>query len=242
MKRVLVEDLGGESVVVTGERLHHLARVLRASPGEQLEVFDGMGGCREGVLSSLGPDEGHITLGSWKQTQAAPAITLALGLVKGDKFDWVVQKATELGVGSIVPLALTRSVVRLDGAKAAQRQKRWSKIAEEAARQSGRSDLPSVELPMTLQQLLSSAAARGEAVGLLWEEERAGPGLGAWASSERGPLCLVVGPEGGIDPAEVALAREAGATVLGLGSRVLRAETAAIVSLAVALHRRGELG
>lgn len=242
MKRVLVENLDGEAVVVTGERLHHLGTVLRAAPGERLEVFDGKGRCREGTLASLGQNEGHITLGSWMEAPATPAVTLALGLLKGDKFDWVVQKATELGVGSIVPLTLARSVVRLDGAKAAQRQKRWTKIAEEAARQCGRFDLPTVEAPMSLQQLLAMAAERGEAVGLLWEEERAGPRLGAWVESSDQPLCLIVGPEGGIDPEEVAMARGAGATILGLGSRILRAETAAIVSLALALHRRGAMG
>lgn len=242
MKRVLVDDLGGEVAVVEGERLHHLARVLRAAVGERVEVFDGKGGCREGTLAELGPEEARIVLGPWKQSSTTPPITLGVGLLKGDKFDWVVQKATELGVATIVPLRLERCVVRLDGPKAAQRTKRWVKIAEEAARQSGRSDVPAVEVPADLSTFLARASERGEQVGLLWEEQRSGPRLGEWVAGQGGPIGLVVGPEGGITEAEVDQVRRAGGVPLDLGPQILRAETAAIVSLALALHELGALG
>lgn len=243
MKRFLVDSLEGELARVEGERLHHLARVLRLRPGDALEVFDGRGGCRAGKIVSVEAEAAIIELGDWREAPAPIPLTLGQGLAKADRFDWVVQKATELGVGRVVPLALERSVVRLDPAKAVARRKRWERIAEEASRQSERSDLPVIDPPLGLEAFLDAARERGERIALLWEVERDGPRLGDWVQEQQGaPLALVVGPEGGITEAEASLARERGAAIVGLGPRVLRTETAGVLAVAIALHRMGELG
>lgn len=243
MKRFLVESLEGERARITGERLHHLARVLRLRPGDELELFDGRGGCRLGKILEVEEGEATIELGPWREAPARLPLTLAQGLAKADKLEWVIQKATELGAARISPLELSRSVVRIDPAKVPERRKRWQKIAEEAARQSGRSDVPAVDAPLGLEAFLDAAEERGERVALLWEGEREGRRLGDWVERHLDqPLALVVGPEGGLSEAEVERARARGAEIVGLGPRILRTETAGIVAVAIALHRLGELG
>lgn len=243
MKRFLVDSLVGEQAIVTGERLHHLARVLRLRSGDKVELFDGRGGCREGIIRTFSEGEAFIDLGAWKDAPPRSRLTLAQAMAKSDKLEWVIQKATELGAARIVPLELSRTVVRLPPAKAPERHRRWKRIAEEAARQSGRSDIPEVEPPARLDTFLDAAEERGEAVALLWEEEREGLRLGTWIERHFSrPLAIVVGPEGGLTREEVDRARERGAAVVGLGPRILRTETAGIVAVALVLHRLGELG
>lgn len=244
MHRLLVPrgNIEGVHAEVRGESLHYLTRVLRLRQGDGLEVFDGEGRAWEAVVASIGEDLARIELGEALRRSGAPPITLGQGLAKGDKLELVVQKATELGMSRFVPLQLERSVVRLDEAKGADRARRWRKIAEEAARQSGRADVPAVDEPQSLERFLAAAAERGEAVAVLYEGERE-KRLGPWiaANLER-PIALVVGPEGGFAPAEIERARAAGCAVLGLGPRILRTETAGVAALAVALHLAGELG
>lgn len=243
MKRFLVDSLAGEVAEVSGERLHHLARVLRLGAGDEVELFDGRGGCRLGTILAVGEEEARIALGAWREAPPPSPLTLGQALAKSDKLDWVIQKATELGAARLVPLELARSVVRLPPAKIPDRHRRWRRIAEEAARQSGRSDLPEVEPPARLEAFLDGAERRGEAVALLWEEARGGERLGAWVDRHRGePLAIVVGPEGGLTEAEVERARRRGVEIVGLGPRILRTETAGIVAVALVLHRLGALG
>jgi len=243
LRRFLVDSLEGEEVLLVGERLHHLAHVLRLGPGTEVELFDGRGGCRRGTVVEVGETQARVALGAWRSAPAAAPVTLAQGLLKADKLEWVIQKATEVGAARVVPLQLERSVVRLEPSRVPDRLRRWQRIAEEAARQSGRADVPVVEAPTSLEAFLDAAGARGEKVALLWEGEREGLRLGEWVEGARGgPLAIVVGPEGGLTEKEVAQVRERGAPVVGLGSRILRAETAAIAALSVVLHRLGELG
>jgi len=243
MKRFLVDSLEGDEAIVTGERLHHLARVLRLGPGAEVEVFDGRGGCRLGRILEVDESRARIALGARREAPPAVAVTLGQALVKADKLEWVIQKATEVGAARIAPLELARSVVRLESAKVPDRLRRWRRIAEEAARQSGRADVPEVEAPTGLEAFLDAASGRGEAVALLWEGKREGQRLGDWVDRNLDrPLSILVGPEGGLSEAEVALARERGAAIVGLGPRILRSETAGIVGLALVLHHLGELG
>lgn len=243
MRRIFVppERLAAGVARLDGEAFHHLIRVLRASIGDVVEVFDGEGHAWEGRISALTEDEARIELGVSRPTSRLPPITLAQGLAKGDKLDWVVQKATELGATRFVPLALERSVVRLDEEKGRARSLRWAKIADEAARQSGRSDRMEVEPPTSLALFLAQAAARGEQTAVLWEEE-VELRLGAWlAQRPAQPLALIIGPEGGLSRSEVDQVIGAGGAAVGLGPRILRTETAGLAALAVVLHRAGEL-
>ncbi|WP_373046423.1 16S rRNA (uracil(1498)-N(3))-methyltransferase [Vulgatibacter sp.] len=244
MRRLLVppEQIAAGSAVVQGDALHYLLRVLRLGVGDELEVFDGSGKVYPARIVQVGDDAATLSLGEGHERARAPRITLAQGLAKGDKLDLVVQKATELGAARIAPLQLERCVVRLDAVKGADRAKRWRRIAEEAARQCGRADVPAVDEPSGLQAFLAAAASRGEKVAVLWEEEGI-VRLGAWSAAHLGePLALVIGPEGGLTAAEVETVRAAGGAVVGLGPRILRTETAGLAALAVVLHLAGELG
>lgn len=244
MRRLFVPPgrIAGETARIEGEARHYLAHVLRLAPGDELEVFDGAGTAYPARLEALTEAGALLSLGPGRRTSTAPAITLVQALAKGDKLDLVVQKATELGAGRIVPLQAERCVVRLPPEKGAERAGRWRRIAEEAARQCGRADVPEVEAPAELPAFLDAARARGEAVAFLYEGETEFR-LSAWLSAHAGrPVALVVGPEGGFTPAEIERARAAGAATVSLGSRILRTETAGFAALAVALHLAGELG
>lgn len=244
MRRLLVppDRIADGRARIEGDALHYLVRVLRLKAGDELEVFDGAGHAWQARIASIDDDAAVVELGEARAVAPAPRITLAQGLAKGDKVDLVVQKATELGAARIAPLQLERCVVRLEGAKAAERTRRWRRIAEEAARQCGRADVPEVDEPAGLRAFLDAAAARGEKVAVLWEEEGSAR-LGPWVAAHLGePMALVIGPEGGLTAAEVGAIRAAGGAVVGLGPRILRTETAGFAALAVAMHLAGELG
>ena len=244
MRRLLVpsDRIEAQRARIEGDALHYLARVLRLGVGDELEIFDGRGSTWPARIASLDDEAAVLELGEARASAPAPRITLAQGLAKGDKMDLVVQKATELGAARIATLQLERCVVRLDGGKAAERAKRWRRIAEEAARQCGRADVPEVDEPVGLAAFLDSARARGEKVAVLWEEEGSAR-LGPWVAAHHGePMARVVGPEGGLTAAEVESIRAAGGAVVGLGPRILRTETAGFAALAVAMHLAGELG
>lgn len=228
------ERIEGGRGRLTPEARHYLAEVLRLGPGAEVEVFDGRGGryagrLEPGLLSlSLGPREAGRAPGA--------EIALLFALSKGEKVDLVVQKATELGVARIAPFAAERSVVRLDGAKGEERARRWRRIAEEAARQCGRADVPEVSPPLPLAAALA-ALPPGSATLVL---EPGGAPLGTLAPPAAG-IAAVVGPEGGLGEDEVRACERAGAARISLGPRVLRAETAAIVAVALLQARFGDL-
>jgi len=245
VNRILVPRarIEGDLARVAGEALHHLSRVLRLRVGDAVEVFDGEGSAWTGEVASLSAEEATIRLGGVRTQPPLPRITLAQGLAKGDKLDLVVQKATELGVSRIAPLRLERCVVHLDAAKGADRARRWRRIAEEAARQCGRMDVPAVEEPASLGEFLEAARARGDRIAVLWEEQDPSVRMGPWLQAHAGePIALIVGPEGGLEREEVEAVRAAGGAVLSLGTRVLRTETVGLAVLSIALHLAGELG
>jgi 16S rRNA (uracil1498-N3)-methyltransferase len=219
------------------EESRHARTVLRLQVGARVELFDGAGFAAEATVASLA-EPIAVDVGEVREVGRAPPLCVAQALAKGDKLELVIQKATELGASEIVPFASERAVVKLDAAKARERAERWRKIAREASRQCGRADTPEVSEPVELAAVLARPGPRG----LLFEGEtdvRLGAFLDAAGDA---PTTLIIGPEGGFTPGEVAQARAAGAAIVGLGSRILRTETVALAALAIALHRRGELG
>jgi 16S rRNA (uracil1498-N3)-methyltransferase len=220
---------------LTAEARHYLAEVLRLAPGDELEVFDGRGGRYRGRLEA---GLRTVQLGPREETAAPGAeIALLFALSKGEKTELVVQKATELGAVRIVPFAAERSVLRLDRAKGEERARRWRKIAEEAARQCGRADVPDVPAPLPLAEALASLAPATETVVF----HPGGAPLSALRLAGGGPLAAVVGPEGGLVEAEVSACERVGARRASLGPRILRAETAAIVAVTLLQARFGDL-
>jgi 16S rRNA (uracil1498-N3)-methyltransferase len=226
------ERIDGARGLLGPEARRYLADVLRLSPGASIEVFDGRGG-RYGA--EIGPGFEWVALGPREVAPPASVeIALVVALAKGEKMDLVVQKATELGVGRVLPFEAERSVVRLEPAKGEERAGRWRRIAEEAARQCGRADVPEVSPPAALARALS-ALAPGTRTFVFH------PGGGRLDAGGAASVAAVVGPEGGLTDAEVAACEAAGAVRAGLGPRVLRAETAAIVAVALLQARFGDL-
>lgn len=215
---------------------HYLRGVRRLATGATVTVFDGDG--REGLATLTALADGSPALmlsGPPTVGRRGAAARLAYALPKGDKLEDVLRQVTELGVGGLVLFVAQRSVSRPDdGDRLGRKRDRWQRILEEAARQSGRADLPSLFGPMSLSDALAETAVDSTRVLLHPEAELrfADIPLGA-------PATVFVGPEGGFSPAELALCSTAGVTAARLDTPVLRTETAAVVGVALTLHRLG---
>jgi 16S rRNA (uracil1498-N3)-methyltransferase len=257
MPRLYVDParMAEEMVVVSGEDHRYLTRVLRLGLNDVITLFDGQGREADAIVARVGPRalELRVELRRTAASIGRPTVTLIQALTKGEKLDFIVQKATELGVGRVIPATSARAVPRLELARALGRHARWQKIARDAARQSGRSDVPEVQPITPLVTALKSASAEGLRI-FLWEgakqhplREALGPlvtGATAGAAPAQKPpqITLAVGPEGGFAEEEVVAAREIGFTLAGLGPRTLRAETAPLAALAILGFVLGDLG
>lgn len=228
-RRLALSVLAAGERRVGGETAHYLARVLRVRPGDRLVAFDpATGEEADAVVSAIDGDL-TLVLGAPRAgaVRSPRRVVWIQGLAKGDKCDAVVRDATELGATAVVVVATRRSVVRVDEGRAARRVVRWSRIASEAARQSGRSDAPEISMVRSWEEALDRAGPGG-ARFCLWEDavEPLAPEL--WAALEgRLPIAFACGPEGGLDPDEVAAARDRGWRAMSLGARTLRTETVA---------------
>jgi 16S rRNA (uracil1498-N3)-methyltransferase len=228
------ERIEGGRGLLGPEARRYLADVLRLAPGAALEVFDGRGGR---YRAEIEPGFEAVRLGPREEAPAAGLeLALVVALAKGEKMDLVVQKATELGVARVLPFEAERSIVRLRSAKGDERAGRWRRIASEAARQCGRADVPEVLAPSSLDAALAALAPGARTVAF---HPGGGP-LPPWPGVPA--MAAIVGPEGGLTDAEVRACEAAGAVRAGLGPRVLRAETAAIVAVALLQARYGDLG
>jgi 16S rRNA (uracil1498-N3)-methyltransferase len=230
-------------IEVDGPRFHHLIHVLRLAVGDELEVFDGRGRSFAGQVAAIGRSSAEISIGQAISAPRARRIVLIQCVPKSDKMEWIVQKGTELGAAVFAPVESARTVVRLTRAKSQQRLERWRTIAEEAARQCGRSDVPEV-LPMDgLAARVQSLPSPRRCYAL--DEEEPALSLGqalAPLLSDPSPVALVIGPEGGFERLEMKSLVALGATPVTLGRNKLRSETAALAALAVVLHLDGRLG
>lgn len=246
MPRVFVSPENVESgrVRFAADEAHHLARVLRLRPGAILEVVDGTGRIFAVRLEAVGPATAWGTIleeGAAGRHESSCAITLAQGILKGERMTWVIQKATELGVARIVPVETERVVVRLPAGRVGSRRARWERIAREAAKQSGRAVTPVVDAPRMFDEVMLEVS-RHAAAWLLWEGGGVPVATAAREAGRPGRVLVLVGPEGGFTSEEVSLARTAGARVVGLGPRTLRAESAGVVIVALCQYLFGDLG
>ena len=231
------------SVQLAADEARHLRDVLRLQAGDEVYVFDGAGREFQGAVAESGRDS--VRLDKLVEVAAAHPespldLTLAIALLKGEKFDLVTQKATELGANRIVPIITERADVRLrDVNDASKRVARWQRIALEAAKQSGRARVPAVEAPVTFATFIAQA----EAALRVMFSERDGESLQVVASqrAEFGPVIAMVGSEGGWSDDEIDNAKNAGWKIITLGGRMLRAETAAIVVVALLQNLLGDL-
>jgi 16S rRNA (uracil1498-N3)-methyltransferase len=221
----------GASVELPDAVAHHL-HVVRLQPGAALILFNGEGGQARATLLETGKRRATAQVEALEdvEVELPYAVTLAQGLPEGSKMDWIIEKAVELGVASIQPLAARRSVVRLSGERAEKRQLHWQGVIEAASEQCGRNRLARLEPLLEVGHWL---AAPSPAPRILLSP-RADGSLAAWAK-QNGPqaLTLMVGPEGGFSREEEDAALAAGALALSVGPRVLRTETAALAALAM---------
>jgi len=238
------EAIDRDRVVFDHEETRHLTRVLRLGPGELLRVLDGRGMEYTVRLEAISPKgaAGVILSRFPGRTESPCAITLAQGVPKGEKMEWIVKAVTELGVGRIVPLLTERCVVRLERGRWRERARRWQRVAKEAAKQCGRSVIPPVEPPRPLIEFLNERPTADVAI-CLWEGE--GRGLREILGIKPTPISsavLVIGPEGGLTPGEVDALRVRGFESASLGPRILRAETAGPAAVSLLQSRFGDLG
>ncbi len=227
-----------EEIVIDGQDAVHLRRSLRLREGDEVLLCDGRSTEYDTVIDRFGEETVVLRVQAVRSSTAEPTlkVTLYQGLPKGDKMEWIIQKAVELGVTSIVPVAMSRSIVKL-GDKAEKKQKRWQTIADEAAGQSGRGILPTVQPPMTLKEALVAMKDTPTVVCY----EGGGAPFSQLVSRGQEALALVIGPEGGIAPEEIDALKANGAQVASLGPRILRCETAPLAALAVAMAAAGDL-
>lgn len=228
---------------IAGPELEHLRRVLRLTAGDSVTLFDDGGWEHEAVVRGFHGDVGALEIRrSYQAGRESPlALTLAVGLTKGEKMDFVVEKATELGVLSILPFVSSFTVPKLDAKKILARTERWQKIALSAAKQCGRTQIPEV-LPLCEFKQMVEGAGAAQLKLLFWEKEtvrslRQVHEHHAAATA----LFIAIGPEGGLSDAEAQLAMAGNFLSVHLGRRILRAETAAVTALSLVQFLWGDL-
>ena len=237
------QQIRDRRATITGSELNHLRRVLRLRPQDGVVVFDDAGCEHEGIIRSLSEDRGEIEIiRSYQVNNESPLkTTLALGLTKGEKMDWVVEKATELGVHTVLPFFSSYTIPKLNERKMAQRAERWQKIALSAAKQCGRVRIPDI-LGLTEFRDLLELMSRDALRLLFWEKEceQRLPELKETRATVS-EVVVMIGPEGGFSAQEAALALEQGFKAVRLGPRILRAETAAVTALSAVQLLWGDL-
>ena len=231
LRRVFVDVIEGGAAVARGDQAHHLARVARLQAGEQVEVSDQVTAYRA-LTESCTPAEVRFRIEDALPAEPEfPRLSVVLAIVKFARFEWAVEKLTELGVRSITPLIAARSNAKLVQS-AAKRAERWRRIALEAAQQSRRLAAPTVALPMAFADAVQDCGSDTKLLA-----EPAGPPVASVCCGHE--MTLLVGPEGGWTEQESQLAYESGFKAAGLGRNVLRAETAAVALTAICASRCG---
>ncbi len=210
---------------------HHASRVLRLREGDAVQIFDGIGNEYHGVIAELSGKRvvvGNITVLNTNR-ESPLHITLAQALSNSEKMDWVIQKATELGVTEIQPLATERSVAKLSSERAEKRIEHWQQVATAACEQCGRNVLPKIHAPLDIMAWLQQTRITPDTKFILLPE-----GASSLSSQIKplGNITLLIGAEGGFAPAESESALLCGFTPIRMGARVLRTETAAVAGLA----------
>ncbi|MEQ8662217.1 MAG: 16S rRNA (uracil(1498)-N(3))-methyltransferase [Gammaproteobacteria bacterium] len=228
----------GQEVELPAGSAHHVRSVLRLTRDSELVLFDGRGSVHEARLTLVARESVRALVGNdLPATGESPlAVTLVQSISRGERMDYTIQKAVELGVRHIVPLTSRRTVVRLDARRADKRLEHWRGIIRHAAEQSGRALLPTLDTVTDLDEWL---AAHGGTGGFLLQ-----PGASiplARVTRPAGAVTLFAGPEGGFEAREVAALSAAGVTGVALGPRILRTETAAVCALAIMQALWGDL-
>lgn len=237
------ESISGDKIVLHGTDVSHIRTVLRLSQGDRIQVLDGLGNRYSVELKDVKAKEVHGRVESKEkyQTESPLAIQMGMALLKGNKFDPVLRKAVELGVHTVAPMRTERCVAKVDRMDAKKKVARWQRIAEEAAKQSGRSHLPAISPEIHTVESFCRKNQDAEIKLIFWEEEEAHRLADVSPQTIPRSVAFLTGPEGGFTPSEIQVAHQYGFQPITLGPRVLRAETAPIVVLSLLQSRWGDL-
>ncbi|MBQ6569763.1 MAG: 16S rRNA (uracil(1498)-N(3))-methyltransferase [Clostridia bacterium] len=240
MPRFFIDKPACDAVTITGEDAKHISRSLRMKIGEKLTLCDKQGTDYLCEIAGLSDSAVNLNVLSSETNKSEPTVkvTLYQGLPKGDKFDSVVQKSTELGVYKIAPIIMERSVSRPNDKSCAKKVVRWQKIADEAAKQCERGILPEVEDITSFNAALDRIFSHQK---VLVCYEGGGDSPASIITSELTDIALIIGPEGGISDDEIAALKNRGAQILTLGKRILRTETAPVCALSVIMLLTGNM-
>jgi 16S rRNA (uracil1498-N3)-methyltransferase len=237
-------DIQDNRIVISGNDVHHMKQVMRFRPGDQVICCDGEGHDWISTIVEFTPQAVHLQIDQSLPSLAEPQsrITLAQALPKGQRWDLILQKATELGVSRITPFVSARTIVKITKQKVAAKQQRWQRIVKEAAEQSHRGRIPDVDVPLTWAELLERIEGRTTPTLLAYEQGGEPLHTVLEAMPKQPEIMLIIGPEGGFDQQEADEAQHRGARVVTLGKRILRTETAAIATLACLFYTQREFG
>ncbi|MPL63346.1 Ribosomal RNA small subunit methyltransferase E [bioreactor metagenome] len=243
MRRFFISSLLAPEMVITGDDVRHIGRVLRMQPGDKCVAVATDGRSAVAKIKTITANEVVLELETIIIEDKEPIIRVVLvqGLPKSDKMDYIVQKAVELGISSIIPLAADRSVVQYHGAKAIARIERWQKIAAEAAKQCRRSRIPQIANIQKISEILPSFDDDAEII-MLYEGQTISALRTVLTDLKAQTVVLLIGPEGGFSNEEVILATQHGASIVTMGPRILRTETAAIAAVSAVMYACGDLG
>lgn len=227
----------GQSLVLEDAAAHYLGKVLRMQPGRELVLFNGQGGEFQAQIADMGKKQVTLAIGEFSATdrESPLQLELAIGVSRGERMDWVLQKATELGVTRITPLLTERTEVKLGGERQDKKVQHWQHILISACEQCQRNILPLLSEPRDLDEWLAQVDAQHKFV--LHHRDSSGLPDDTTVAS----VALLIGPEGGLSDHEIERARVKGFTPLTLGPRVLRTETAPIAAISLVQYRWGDL-
>ncbi len=228
---------------IEGDEVRHIRRVLRLKRGDEIVVFDGSGTEYEGTIVEEGPSSVVMKIQNIfsSKTESHLEITLAQSLLKKDRMDYLIQKATELGVKEIIPFISSRSVPLIEKSERLKRYHRWERIAVEASKQCGRGVVPKIEPLQDYSEVLESASVDSLRL-ILWEREGARLKEVLEGSEEKTEIFFIIGPEGGLSQEEVDQARRNRFTPVNLGRRILRSETASLCLVSILQYVWGDIG
>lgn len=238
------QNILGAMITVHGDDVQHISKVLRLQIGDKIVLCDGEGNDYLTAVESMDKHSIRTIVLDKEASRGEPDIDVVLyqGIPKSTKMDVIIQKCTEMGIKRIVPVYTVRTVVRLESEKDERKKiERWTKIAEEAAKQSGRGIIPVIDMPMTLQQALMDAA-KLDIVIVPYELEDSLSIKEALSKGKGGRIGFFIGPEGGFEVSEIEKAKEMGAVPVTLGSRILRTETAGVAVLTSIMYEYDQMG
>ncbi|MCM3566563.1 16S rRNA (uracil(1498)-N(3))-methyltransferase [Neobacillus mesonae] len=239
MQRYFVNHRANDgSFIIDGDDHHHIVKVMRMQTGDHIICVDKDGKQAECQLAEISDERVVADVVQWKEenSELPISVTIASGLPKGDKLEWIIQKGTELGAHQFIPFSAARSVVKWDDKKASKKIDRWQRIAKEAAEQSHRTMVPEIVSPMSFTAMLEKSKDFGHKIAAYEEEAREGETSNfssVLQNMHQGDSLLIVfGPEGGLADEEVKKLQSYGFILCGLGPRILRTETAPLYTLA----------